>query len=240
MVEYNASPGFSRKAVFLEAFKYSVPVLLGYGTLGFAFGIIACGTGYPWWFALLMSLWMYAGAGQFIAIGLFAAGTTLLEACLIQFVLNIRHAAYSFSMLNKFSGSFKPYLIFSLTDETFALFSSMPEMPEEKKRLFMKYVAVLDQFYWVGASLLGALAGALIPFDMTGVSFALAALFVVLMMEQIKKVKRPGVFIVSAACALLGVFFLPPTISLLAALALALFLSTVVELNWLKRSEEHE
>jgi 4-azaleucine resistance transporter AzlC len=143
-------------------------------------------------------------------------------------------------MLNKFSGSFKPYLIFSLTDETFALFSSMPEMPEDKKRLFMVYVAVLDQFYWAGASLLGALAGALIPFDMKGVSFALTALFVVLMMEQVKRVKRPGVFIVSAACALLGVFFLPGTVSLLAALALALFLSVVVERNWLKRSEEHE
>jgi len=236
----NASPGFSRKAVFLEAFKYSIPVLLGYVTLGIAFGLVATGAGYPWWLALSMSLWMYAGAGQFFAVGLFAAGTTLLEVCLIQLVLNIRHAAYSFSMLNKFSGPFKPYLIFSLSDETFALFSSMPDLPEEKKHLFMVYVAVLDQSYWVGGSLLGAMAGALIPFDMKGISFALTALFVVLMIEQIKRVRRPGVFIVSAAAALLGVSFLPGTISLLAALALALFLSPIVERNWLKGSESHE
>jgi len=236
----NASTGFSRKAVFLEAFKYSIPVLLGYVTLGIAFGLVATGTGYPWWLALSMSLWMYAGAGQFFAIGLFAAGTTLLEACLVQLVLNIRHAAYSFSMLNKFSGPFKPYLIFSLSDETFALFSSMPELPEDKRHLFMVYVAVLDQSYWVGGSLLGAMAGAFIPFDMKGISFALTALFVVLMIEQIKRVKRPGVFIVSAAAALLGVFFLPGTISLLAALALALLLSPIVERNWLKGSESHE
>ena len=236
----NASPGFSRKAVFLEAFKYSIPVLLGYVTLGIAFGLVATGAGYPWWLALSMSLWMYAGAGQFFAVGLFAAGTTLLEVCLIQLVLNIRHAAYSFSMLNKFSGPFKPYLIFSLSDETFALFSSMPDLPEEKKHLFMVYVAVLDQSYWVGGSLLGAMAGAFIPFDMKGISFALTALFVVLMIEQIKRVRRPGVFIVSAAAALLGVSFLPGTISLLAALALALFLSPIVERNWLKGSESHE
>jgi len=249
----NSSVGFSRKTIFLEAFKYSVPVLLGYVTLGIAFGLVAAGTGYPWWLALLMSVWMYAGAGQFFAIGLFAVGTTIWEVCLIQLVLNIRHAAYSFSMLNKFSGPFKPYLIFSLSDETFALFSSMPEFsaepegrgssPElmkEKRHLFMVYVAVLDQIYWVSGTLLGAFTGALIPFDMKGISFALTALFVVLMMEQIKRIKRPGVFIVSAAAALLGVFFLPGTISLLTALALALFLSAIVERNWLKRSEDHE
>ena len=235
----NSSVGFSRKTVFLEAFRYSIPVLLGYVTLGFAFGLVATGTGYPWWLALLMSVWMYAGAGQFFAIGLFAAGTTIWEVCLIQLVLNIRHAAYSFSMLNKFSGPFKPYLIFSLSDETFALFSSMPALPEERKHLFMLYVGVLDQVYWVSGTLLGALAGALIPFDMKGISFALTALFVVLMMEQIKRIKRPGVFIVSAAAALLGVSFLPGTISLLAALALALVLSGIVERNWL-RSESHE
>ena len=104
----------------------------------------------------------------------------------------------------------------------------------------MACVAVLDQVYWVSATLLGALAGAFIPFDMKGISFALTALFVVLMIEQIKRVKRPGVFIVSAAAALLGVSFLPGTISLLAALALALLLSPIVERNWLKRSENHE
>jgi len=239
----NSSVGFSRKSVFksvfIEAFKYSVPVLLGYVTLGIAFGLVAAGTGYPWWLALLMSVWMYAGAGQFFAIGLFAAGTTIWEACLIQLVLNIRHAAYSFSMLNKFTGPFKPYLIFSLSDETFALFSSMPTLPEERKHLFMVYVAVLDQIYWVSGTLLGALAGALIPFDMKGISFALTALFVVLMMEQIKRIKRPCVFIVSAVAALLGVSFLPGTISLLAALALALLLSAIVERNWI-RSKNHE
>jgi 4-azaleucine resistance transporter AzlC len=232
----------SSKAVFLDAFKYSIPVLLGYGTIGIAFGFVVTGTGYPWWLAPLMSLWMCAGAGQLIAIGLFAAGTNIWEACLIQLVVNIRHAAYGFSMLNRFKNfdPFKPYLIFSLTDETFALFSSMPDMAEEKRRLFMMYVAVLDQSYWVGASLLGALAGALIPFDMKGVSFALTALFVVLMIEQIKRIKRPGVFVVSAAFAMLGVFFLPPAISLLAALALALVLSPIFERNWLTGSEVHE
>jgi len=116
----------------------------------------------------------------------------------------------------------------------------MPDLPEGKKHLFMMYVAVLDQSYWVSGTLLGALAGALIPFDMKGINFALTALFVVLMMEQIKRAKKPGVFIVSAIAALLGVYFLPGTFSLLAALALTLVLSAIVERNWIRGSENHE
>jgi 4-azaleucine resistance transporter AzlC len=124
----------------------------------------------------------------------------------------------------KGQGATMPYLIFSLTDETFALLSSLPETPDsvEERRLFMLYVSVLDQFYWVAGSVIGALAGTFIPFDMKGIGFALTALFVVLMIEQIKRIKKPGVFVVSAAAALLGVFLLPGKISLLAAMALAL------------------
>jgi len=226
----NAPPGLSQPVVFLAALKYSVPVFLGYTTIGLAFGFMVSGAGYPWWLAPAMSLWMYAGAGEFIALGLFTAGTNLWEACLVQLVVNVRHVAYGFSMFKRFRGTgpFKPYLIFSLTDETFALLSSMPEMPEEDRRHFMFYVAVLDQFYWTGASAIGALVGELIPFEIKGIGFALTALFVVLMMEQIQKIKKSGVFIVSAVAALLGVFILPGRVSLLAALALALLLSALI------------
>ena len=218
---------FSRIHVFVAAFRYSIPVLLGYLAIGIAFGLFLTGAGYPWWLALLMSLWMFAGAAQFIAVGLFTTGTTLLEACLIQLVVNARHLAYGLSMFNRFKnqGPTKPYLIFSLSDENFALLSSLPEVPpgkEKERRLFMFYVSALDQSYWVIGTVLGAVAGILIPFDMKGIGFALIALFVVLMLEQIKRVKKPGVFIMSASAALLAVFIFPAKVSLLAAMALAL------------------
>jgi len=233
----NSAPlNYSRRSVLLAAFRYSIPVLLGYTTIGVAFGLVLSGAGYPWWLALVMSLWMYAGAGQFIAAGLFVAGTTLWEACLIQLVVNARHIAYGLSMLKRFgnTGLFKPYLIFSLTDETFALLSSLPEEAGpcggegEQRQRFMFYVAILDQSYWVIGSVVGAVAGSLIPFDMGGIGFALTALFIVLTIEQMKRVKKPGVFIVSGAAALLGVFLLPGSVSLLAALALALVLAPFV------------
>jgi len=233
----SASFAFSRRAVLLAAFRYSIPVFLGYIAIGVAFGLMLSGSGYPWWLALVMSLWMYAGAGQFIAAGLFVAGTGVLEACLIQLVVNARHIAYGLSMFKRFRnfGSFKPYMIFSLTDETFALLSSLPENSgpfgddKEKRRLFMFYVALLDQCYWVCGSVVGAVAGTLIPFDMKGIGFALTALFIVLMIEQIQRVKKPLLFIISGISALLGVFLLPSRVSLLAALALALILSPLAE-----------
>jgi 4-azaleucine resistance transporter AzlC len=229
-----------RPSVFAAAFKYSIPVLLGYFTIGIAFGLLTADAGYPWWIALATGLVMYAGAGQFIAVGLFAAGTGLWEAVLVQLVVNARHIAYGFSMMKRYrnTGVFRYYLIFGLTDETFALLSSLPENddaagsgpipPGADRGKFMFYVTALDQCYWVSGSVIGAVAGSFIPFDTGGIGFALTALFVVLMIEQILRVRKPEIFIVSAIPAVLAVFFLPLRISLLAAMALALALSSLL------------
>ena len=220
----------------LKALRYSFPVLLGYLAIGSAFGFLMTDSGYPWWLTLVMSLTMYAGAGQYIAVGLFAAGTTLWEAVLVQLVVNARHIAYGLSMMNRFrdAGIFRLYLIFGMTDETFALLSALPEsrslpegsMPElahpKDRARFMFLVTLLNHSYWVAGGVIGALAGAIMPFSTEGIGFALTALFIVLMIEQIRRVRKPLVFIVSGAAAVLGVLFLPARVSLLAAMAVAL------------------
>lgn len=223
--------------MFRAAFKYSFPVLLGYLAIGVAFGVMLSAAGYPWWFALVMSVWMYAGAGQYIAVGLFTAGASLMEACLVELVVNARHIAYGFSLFNRFKGTgiFKPYLIFSLTDETFALLSSLPEKGalfegnKEKQKKLMFYIALLDHAYWISGSVIGAVAGSLLPFNMAGIEFALTSLFIVLMIEQWKRAKNAGVFVVSAAAALVTVFLLPGTLSLLAAMVIALVCAPFTE-----------
>jgi len=221
-------------SVLKAAFRYSIPVLLGYLAIGMAFGLLLSDAGYPVWLALFMSVWMFAGAGQYIAVGLFAAGTTLWEACLIQLVVNARHIAYGFSMINKFPKNiFRPYLIFAMTDETFALLSSLPgekPVPGKERDRFMLYVSLLDHGYWVAGSLIGAALGAFIPFSLEGIGFALTALFIVLMIEQIFRVKKSGVFIVSALAALLSVYFFPERITLLAGMVFALAFSFLFEM----------
>jgi 4-azaleucine resistance transporter AzlC len=227
-----------RDSVCAAAFTYSIPVLLGYLAIGTAFGLLMADAGYPWWLALIMSVVMYAGAGQYIAVGLFAAGTSVWEAVLVQLVVNARHMAYGLSMIKRFgnTGLARWYLIFGLTDETFALLSSLGETGESPgpippgmdRTRFMCWVTALDQGYWVAGSLAGAVAGSFIPFSTDGIGFALTALFVVLMIEQMLRVRKPGSFICSAIPAVLGVMFLPARMSLLAAMGLALASSSVL------------
>ena len=213
--------------VFTAAVKYSIPVMLGYLALGSAFGLLIVDTGYPWWLSPVMSFVMFAGAGQFIAVGLFAAGANFWEAVLVQLVVNARHIAYGFSMFNRYNetGLYKYYLAFGMTDETFALLSSMPENTAGSRKNFMLIVTAMNHLYWVVGSTIGAIAGSLIPFNTEGVGFALVALFVVLMIEQILKIRKPGIFVVSAICAVFGVIFLPSRMALLAAMILALLLA---------------
>lgn len=223
-------------SIFPAAIKYSIPVFFGYIAIGTAFGLLMTDAGYPWWVSLAMSVIMFAGSGQFIAVGLFAAGAGIFEAALIQLVVNARHIAYSMSMLNRYknAGFYKFYLIFGLTDETFALLSSLPEAiaAEEKSRLkFMFYVTALNQSYWITGTLIGAFTGSLIPFNTEGIGFALIAMFIVLMMDRIFAAAKGhlSVFIISAIIAVLAVVFLPARISLLCALVIALVLTSAIK-----------
>jgi 4-azaleucine resistance transporter AzlC len=220
---------FDSSNLLIRALKYSIPVLLGYMAIGIAFGLLIVDAGYPWWVSLITSVIMYAGAGQYIAVGLFSAGVPLGEACLVQLVVNARHIAYGLSLFKRINqaGPYKPYLVFALTDETFALLSSLPpeaEAEAHRQGRLMFYIALLDHCYWVIGSLIGAVAGTLLPFNMEGVGFSLTALFIVLMIEQILRVKRPLPFVVSALAAILGTLLLPSRISLLSALVLSLAL----------------
>jgi 4-azaleucine resistance transporter AzlC len=175
--------------VFLKAFKTSIPVLTGYLAIGIAFGLLVADTGYPFWLSPLMGVITFTGAGQFMAIGLFAGGVGLFEILLVELALAIRHVAYGFSLYSRFSGTsiFKPYLIYGLTDETFALLTAaqLDGMDTKTRSRYLFYITALDQSYWVAGSLIGAVAGALIPVSMEGISFSLTALFIVLAIEQI-------------------------------------------------------
>jgi 4-azaleucine resistance transporter AzlC len=235
------NPFLFRPRILAAALRYSVPVLLGYLAIGVAFGLMLVDAGYPWWLSLVMSLVMYAGAGQYIGVGLFAAGAGLWEAVLVQLVVNLRHTAYGLSVLKRIRGAgiFKYYLVFGLTDETFALLASRPEerfAPEDRGR-FMFYLTALDQAYWVIGSAAGAAAGTLIPFNIEGIGFSLTALFVVLMIDQILRAKKESAgsrrwavpFLISALGAVAAVLVFPARISLLAAMAGSLLLVQILD-----------
>lgn len=132
--------------------------------------------------ALLMSIFIYAGSMQFVAINLISAGAGLITTALTTVMVNARHLFYGISMIDKYKETkpYKTYLIFGLTDETYSLVCDDAAL--EKTDYFQ--ITLLDQIYWVTGSVLGVLIGELVPFDFTGVDFALTALFVSIVADQ--------------------------------------------------------
>lgn len=183
-MEQQKKGGYAK--AFRAAFPFTVPVLTGYLFIGIAFGVMYQEKGYNFLWAILMSILVYAGSGQYLAVNFFAPGVSFLDVIFMTFMVNIRHIFYGLSLLERFGkmGKKRLYMIFSLTDETYSLFfvTKVPkDVPEDK---FLFAIALLDQSYWVIGSAIGALAGAMIPFEAEGIDFAMTALFIVIFVEQ--------------------------------------------------------
>ena len=175
----------NRKAI-AAAFPVTVPVLMGYLAIGIAFGLMLQSIGYgPGW-AALMSLLIYAGSGQYLGVSLLAMGAPLAQVALLTFIVNFRHLVYGLSLLEKVRGMGvrKLYMMFSLTDETYALLSSAKVPEGVRAHDYYFWIALMDQSYWVLGSVLGAVAGQLLGLDTTGVDFAMTALFIVIAVDQ--------------------------------------------------------
>jgi 4-azaleucine resistance transporter AzlC len=225
MPETAAPSPASRRSALPPAFRASIPVLLGYVTIGIAFGLLLAKSGQPWWLATVMSLIVFAGAAQFMAVGLLAAGTSIAEIAVLTFLINARHMVYGLSLLDRFAACrrLKAYLVFALTDETYGILTTVPPPEGVEPEPYYGWVSALDQSYWVIGSTLGALAGGLIPFDTKGIDFALTALFIVLLVEQIRSVRRAAPYLVATAASGLALLAVGPgnflIVAILAAIA---------------------
>ena len=203
-------------------FKMTIPVFMGYIPLGMAFGLLLSKLLIPWYYAFYMSLFMFAGAGQFLALGLFASQATILEIGVATFLLNLRHTFYGLSMLSalkNFSWR-KHYIIFGLTDETFALLKTNEVKEEEKERVYL-IITALNQFYWVVGSVVGAVLGNIVPFDYRGIEFSLTALFVVLSIDLYNKSRQHKPFLISIVIGFVGMLAFPSDKMLILSLSLA-------------------
>ena len=219
------------KQVLKPAFLATVPVLTGYLVLGFGFGIVLKANGYGVILALVMSLAIYAGSMQYVAIGLLTGGASLITAALTTLMVNARHLFYGVSMLEKYRnvGKRKPYLIFALTDETYSLVCrDNPDIPEARRADYALAVSILNHIYWVTGSVIGAVVGTLVSFNTEGIDFALTALFLTVFLEQWLSAKKhaPALIGVGVSVLCLVLFgsesFLIPTM-LLIALLLSLY-----------------
>ncbi len=208
------------------AFRVSIPVMMGYVIIGFAFGLLFVSYDYAWYLATLMSIFVYAGALQYLAIGMINAKVGFFDLAIASLMVNLRQAFYGLSVLRKFnaSGLFKPYLIFALTDETYALLTSVPEKQGLSAKHYYFYLSILNQSYWVIGTTLGALSGGIIAFDTAGLEFSLTALFIVLAIEQYKKINSYLPFIIGAVAATVAYSLLPMNRMLVSAIGISLLL----------------
>ena len=214
--------------VIKQAFYKSLPVLAGYIILGIGFGILLRNAGYGLLWAFAMSSFIYAGSMQYVGVGLIAGGASVVTAVLTTIMVNARHLFYSISMIERYKDTGKPYLIFSLTDETYSLLCG-GQVPEEASgNRYRFFVSFFNQCYWVAGSVAGSLLGSVLPFSTEGIEFSMTALFVASFTEQWLSGDQHLPALAGAGCSLLCLFLFGPEQFLIPAMLLITFVLTVV------------
>ncbi|MBR7120667.1 MAG: AzlC family ABC transporter permease [Lentisphaeria bacterium] len=200
----------TRKRIFYQAFYASLPVLMGYTAMGMAAGILLAGKiqrpDIVFW-AFLSSLTSISGALQFAIVDWIDNRMALIDVALLTVFLNIRYAMYGLSLLEKFRGigfRRKFYLIWSLTDETFALEAESNFPDRHANTLYCLFVAMLNHSYWVCGVTIGALAGKFLPFSTKGIDFAMTALFLVVLTDQCREKRNRIPAATGLICAIAG------------------------------------
>lgn len=206
------------------AFKVSIPIMMGYCVLGFAFGLLLVSFDYSWYLAPLMSIFIYAGALQFVAINFFNIKAGLIDIAIASWFVNLRQSFYGLSLLKKYkkAGKLKAYLIFGLTDETYGILTTIDEDDHLKKEWYYFFLTLFNQSYWLLGSTLGAIVGSAIEFNTAGLEFSLTALFIVLCLEQYKKIKNNIPFLIAILVSVFSLIFIPSDKMLVFSIGLAL------------------
>ncbi|MCI5567743.1 MAG: AzlC family ABC transporter permease [Veillonellaceae bacterium] len=171
---------------FRAAFPLTVPIFAGFCFLGMAYGIYMNAAGFSPWYPFFMSMLIFGGSLEFIAVSMLLAPFAPLQAFIVALMVQARHIFYGLSMLEKFRGTGwkKPYLIFGMCDETFSI-NFTAKVPEGVDRGWMMFfVTLLNQLYWVSGATIGAIAGSMLSFDTHGVEFVMTAMFTAIFMEQ--------------------------------------------------------
>jgi len=211
------------------AFPFTLPVMAGFLLLGMAYGVLMDAQGYGWFWSLLTSSVVFAGALQFVGISLLTSVFEPLYAFVIALAVNARHLFYGISMLEKYSGTgiVKPYLIFGMCDETFSILCSTPAPPNIDKRAFMFAITVINQSYWVLGSAAGGLVAPLLTFDTFGIDFVMTAFFVVIFINQWHAQKNHSPALIGLGAATVGLlifgadsFIIPTMVMIVACLTL--------------------
>ena len=211
------------------AFPHTIPIFAGFWFLGLAYGIYMNVSGFSFVYPMLMSLTIFGGSLEFVAVTMLLAPFTPVQTFIMTLLIQARHLFYGISMLDKFKdmGWKRFYLIFGMCDETFSI-NYTANIPEDvDKGWFMFFVTLLNHMYWFTGATIGGLVGSLLTFNTEGLDFVMTAMFVVIFLEQFRKEKKPYTAIIGLGSALVCLiifgadsFMIPTMICILALLTI--------------------
>lgn len=197
-----------KKQVLKKAFIKSIPIMCSYFFVSMAYGIMMQEAGFKWFYSLLISMTVYTGAFQFVLITFLSSGASIITIALTALLMNSRQTFYSLTFVDEYRSMGKklPYMIHTMTDETYAVNCSLGPDDHDRKDI-MFWVAFFSRCYWMIGAVVGGIIGQLIPFKLEGIDFCMTALFIIIFIDQWEKSKNhlPAVLgcVVAVLCLLI-------------------------------------
>ncbi|MFA7077642.1 MAG: AzlC family ABC transporter permease [Syntrophomonas sp.] len=214
-----------QKQELKQGINDSIPIILGYLPLGFAFGVLANEVGMSIIQATMMSVLCFTGAGQYIAIGVMQAGGAVFTIILANVLVNLRYLLFSTSLVPYLKGrvptAIGSLLSYGLTDETYAVaMNRYQDHPPTAS--YMAGLNLSSHVGWIASTLLGAILGSYIGnTDRLGLGFALPAMYICLLVFMIKRKSDVFVAVSSALFCLLIGYLVPTTMGNLSNIVIA-------------------
>ena len=203
------------------AWKHTLPILFTYVFIGIAFGVQMAEAGYSAVWSVASAFFIYAGSLQIVMVSLLRQGVPLLTMAAITFFLNARHFFYGIAFIDRFRkmGWRYPYMVLTLTDETYSILCSIKYEPQLNEDKAAFYIALLNHVYWMVGCLVGGCMGQMLPWDMTGIDFCATAFFLVVVLDQWQQCSSRIPAWTGLVCALVFYFLLGPDRFLIPALS---------------------
>lgn len=182
-------------SAFLSGMREALPLVGGYIPVAISFGLIAVQTGFSAWEAVMISALIYAGGSQFLFVGMIAAGAPLWLVVILSLLINARHLVYGPNLAPSITSSaWWPWLAHGLTDQVFAIaHTRLPQIPENERVSWFSGIMLLAWASWIVGTAIGSFSGAelIAQWPLLGdiTSFALPALFLVLLIPLVKSIQ---------------------------------------------------
>ena len=198
------------KKQFIRGFIRATPVMMGYFPVGFAFGVLAANAGISPLSAMAMSVLIYAGSGQLMAVSLIESGVTIFTLTFTVFLINLRHllmSTYIAPFLSHLKRWQQALFTFEMTDEAFAVHSSAMNHTEKAYPAEILFLNFCNHSSWIISGFLGALVGSRLSVntDIFGLDFALPGMFIFLLVMQIRNNR---LLVIALLAAFLSTVFL--------------------------------